>query len=360
MASYDETSTIVNTANYTFANSQNLNGVVFQVVSTGASTKTFDFSIDGITFFEIPILNLDTSALESSTILDEGRWGLNMTALLYLRITQTGGPAVTTDITLRAVQTDGDPFGEGGGGGGTVIGTGTDEHIVIWDGTGVPLIKDSGPIISGGGNVISDVDSVTLRLDSENNTWWGYLATPTTSTGTDNAAFGANAGSSLSLADSNNISIMNVAFAGSNNRTFIGTRGTHDVADFPAYRARPTPSVDNLNQDLILTIAQIRTGILAVTPTAPRTWTLPTASSVIVSLTGAQVNDTFDFYIINEDEGGANDITLADSVSDNPVTGNREVCSAAVTSHSEISSGHFRIRITQLSGPPECITYRLA
>ncbi len=44
--------------------------------------------------------------------------------------------------------------GGGGGGGGTVTGTGTDNHITRWDGTGVPVIQDSGVIITDAGNLI--------------------------------------------------------------------------------------------------------------------------------------------------------------------------------------------------------------
>lgn len=41
-----------------------------------------------------------------------------------------------------------------GGGGGSVNGTGTDNHLVRWDGTGVPLIQDSGWVLDDLGNMV--------------------------------------------------------------------------------------------------------------------------------------------------------------------------------------------------------------
>lgn len=59
----------------------------------------------------------------------------------------------------------------GGGGGGTVTGSGTDKHIVRWDGTGVPIIQDSDPIIEDDGQLqLVDGSDVSPALSFINET----------------------------------------------------------------------------------------------------------------------------------------------------------------------------------------------
>lgn len=53
-------------------------------------------------------------------------------------------------------------FGGGGsgGGGGTVTGTGTDNHVVLWDGTGVPAIKDSDFIRTASEHLVPETTAI--------------------------------------------------------------------------------------------------------------------------------------------------------------------------------------------------------
>lgn len=98
--------------------------------------------------------------------------------------------------------------------------------------------------------------------------------------------------------------------------------------------------------DALLTIGQLFTQILTIPPTAARTLTLPTAASIIAGVSIFQVNDSFDFHIINT---GSDTATLAAN------TGNTIVGSAVVGAG---SSAHFRVRITNLAS--SCTIYRLA
>lgn len=115
--------------------------------------------------------------------------------------------------------------------------------------------------------------------------------------------------------------------------------------------------------DVILTIANLLSGVLTRDMSGDQTWTMPTAAAVIAGLNApVAVGACLHFYIINENGGGANDITLtATGGGLSPIVGNVEIVSAAVSSHTELSSGHFMLRVTNITNPNEAYTtYRLA
>ena len=122
--------------------------------------------------------------------------------------------------------------------------------------------------------------------------------------------------------------------------------------------AHSAPTAVSANT-VTLTIAELLTGLLTRTMSAIGTWTLPTATLVVAGLSaGAADNISFDFYIINTDTGGANDITVA-AGTDGTMVGNVDVPSAATSSHTELSSAHFRLRVDSVAAPTY-ICYRIA
>jgi len=361
-----------------------------QITPAGSSTFTFALSMDKVTYFDVDVMNLQSipTVYENGvTIAATSHYAISLAGIVALRITKSVG---IFGWSVRGVSAGDSLLGFNTLIGG-ISGTGTDDHIVTWDGTGVAALKSAGPIIIT--NVISDVSSITLTQDTDNNTWYGYLAghvsgaTGNTAigenaiaavssgglnntavgfnaltaitTGDSNISIGHNAGSNLTVGDSNNIMMGNAAVASDNNRTKIGTRATHDVIDLPPFRARPAPTIDTDLADgtrTLLTMADLRSEIIHVNPDAARNWTLPNATAVVAGLVGQQDNDCIDFYIINADTGGTNDIRLVSNTG-HTIVGNTDIPSASTTAHTEASSAHFRLRI--LPGPA-CITYRLA
>jgi len=161
-------------------------GTVGQVVTTdGAGNLTFaDVTLSGSagitgTGTDNRLVRWDgTSAVQDSaaTLTDAGALsgltGLSSTGTIALTgtVQLNGLTYPSSDGTLNQVLTT-DGAGNlyfstvtasgGGGGGGGVSGTGTDNHIVRWNGTGTSSIQDSGPIISDT-NDITGVNSLVV------------------------------------------------------------------------------------------------------------------------------------------------------------------------------------------------------
>ena len=77
------------------------------------------------------------------------------------------------------------------------------------------------------------------------------------------------------------------------------------------------------------------------------TWTLPTAALSVAGISGVSINDAIDFYIINENTSGINDITLTIGVGGTMI-GNVIVPSASTIGSIELSSGYFRMQFTDV------------
>ena len=282
--------------------------------------------------------------------------------------------------------------------------------------------------------IIDSLQSIQLLEDGDDNTWYGFgalntaIGTPggSSATGTQNTAFGHQAGLNVSIGTNNtvvgsgalsavttgdsnialgstagnalttgddNICIGNVGVAGESDTTRIGTFATQNTA-FMAGVANQTPAGVSGNviidlatgelgtnaggagapivcssaptvigsDSLTLTIANLLTSVLRRNMAGTGTWTLPDADDAVAGLpvTATAVNTCFDFHIINEDTGGAADITLAAGTG-GTVVGNTRIPSASVTSHVELSSAHYRMHFTNVTNPNEAYDcYRLA
>ena len=104
-----------------------------------------------------------------------------------------------------------------------------------------------------------------------------------------------------------------------------------------------------------LTVDQLKTGMITMTPTAARTLTLPTATLMSGFLTS--IGDCMDFSVINL---GADTyhITIAAGTNGSTV-GYMVVRDSDATAASDTGSARFRIRQTAVSGTPTYVVYRL-
>lgn len=107
----------------------------------------------------------------------------------------------------------------------------------------------------------------------------------------------------------------------------------------------------------------VRSQILTVPPTADRTMTLPDASTVVGDWSGTQVNDCFDFSIINNStDANAANVTVVMG-SGGTAVGDMVVRSRSNTANDFYTSGSglFRLRVTNITASSEAYTvYRLA
>jgi hypothetical protein len=124
------------------------------------------------------------------------------------------------------------------------------------------------------------------------------------------------------------------------------------------------PTITNLSDaNGSVSVAALLTGILDCTPTADRTFTLPTAATVVSTISGILVNDCFEFVFINKSStaNDANiDIALGTGGSSNgsitihPVTNN-------AGSYFTSGSGLFRLVMDNVTASSEAYTvYRLS
>lgn len=141
------------------------------------------------------------------------------------------------------------------------------------------------------------------------------------------------------------------------NRVQIGTRGTEDCIALPQVVARETPTTVDYDDrkvgdgnDGALTIAELLTGILRRDMQGTGEWELPSATTATAGVNGVQDNDGLDFFILNENTGGLNDLTISAGIGGTFV-GNTIVPSASVTSSSEMQCGHFRLIFNDVSAP---------
>ena len=112
-----------------------------------------------------------------------------------------------------------------------------------------------------------------------------------------------------------------------------------------AYQAHAEPTSGNQT----LTIAQLKTGIVADDPEGNANWTLPTATLLLAGLPGYAVGDCLDFWVINEATSTADEkITIVMGTGGTAV-GLMVVDSQLVSGIRGTGSAHFRIRITSSS-----------
>jgi len=122
-----------------------------------------------------------------------------------------------------------------------------------------------------------------------------------------------------------------------------------------AVTPKATPAPTSLADAAVtLTVAQLQTGILTMTPTAGRNVTLPTAANMAAVLT--TVGDTLDFNVINADT-----VHLTVVSPSTAIIGAAVVRDADPTADAASGSAVFRVRMTNVgSGTEAYSTYRLA
>lgn len=110
-----------------------------------------------------------------------------------------------------------------------------------------------------------------------------------------------------------------------------------------------------------ITINMLLSQVLEEDPAGAATWTLSTAALAVAGISGVEVGDSFDFWVINTDATADIAITVAMGTGGTAV-GNMEVESADTTADAISSgSGMFRFRFTNVTSGSEAYTvYRLA
>lgn len=106
-----------------------------------------------------------------------------------------------------------------------------------------------------------------------------------------------------------------------------------------------------------LTVAQLKTGLFSITPTATRILTLPTAALMVDFL--STVGDSIEFTVINL---GADTFhaTIAAGTGGS-VVGFADVRDSSATTAADTGSGTFRVRQTNVgSGTEAYVVYRLS
>ena len=110
-----------------------------------------------------------------------------------------------------------------------------------------------------------------------------------------------------------------------------------------------------------ITIDMIRTQVLEEDPEGAATWTLTTAALAVAGISGVEVGDCLDFYVVNTDATNDIAITIAAGTG-GTLVGNMEVESPEQTAEKISSgSGMFRFRFTNVTSGSEAYSvYRLA
>lgn len=124
-----------------------------------------------------------------------------------------------------------------------------------------------------------------------------------------------------------------------------------------ALSATVTPPVAVVaDADATITLDELRSGVMSITPTTTRTLTLPAAADLADVF--SSVGDTFDFYIVNL---GADTAHISVATPSTALIGDSTVRDALTTSDSDSGSAKFRIRMSNVSSGTEAYdTVRLA
>ena len=110
-----------------------------------------------------------------------------------------------------------------------------------------------------------------------------------------------------------------------------------------------------------ITIDMLRTQVLEEDPAGAATWTLTTAALAVAGISGVEVGDCLDFYVVNTDATNDVAITIAAGTG-GTLVGNMEVESPEQTAEKISSgSGMFRFRFTNVTSGSEAYSvYRLS
>lgn len=266
-------------------------GGAISLDSTGASSN---FSLQSTGNNQDLTLAL-TGANDSSIILDSAGTGSDA-----IRLASTGGIVANTDGAINLISNK--------------VGGGT-----------ITLDTSVGATIAGG---------ITLNCGSSGilmTVIFGGLINIGTDTGTGNISIGTGARErtvTLGSVTSNSRTVFRKGDGG-----FIKTQ---------------TSPISLSDSNHTLTLSELFTEILRMTPSTSRTLTLPTAADIVSGISGAQVSDSFDFSIINESSTSS---IILSSGTGGSIVGNDTVVNSA--------SGRYRLRITNVtSGSEAYVVYR--
>lgn len=155
-----------------------------------------------------------------------------------------------------------------------------------------------------------------------------------------------------------NTAVAKSMFIGNNT---AGSRVFYRHGSGGLYQNQPAPTAlaDSNNA---ISVGALITGILVGTPTADRTQTLPDADTIVSTISGIQVDDSFDFHLINnsvtDDAEWVVTAGTGGSIEGNPNVSPRE---NVINSYKNSGSSWFRLRMTNVTASSEAYTvYRLS
>lgn len=262
-----------------------------------------------------------------------GNWDMDITGTINLATGSNAGGAITLDAA----------FNNGG--------------IVLSSGTQGIAINSNGGLIGighwSGGDIQIGTAAVARSLTIGN-------ITSTTSVAINSGTGGISIGGNSSTGE---IHIGNTAIA----KTLIIGNNTGGSRIFNRWGSggninHQSAHTALANSGATLTVANLITQILTMTPTTDRTLTLPDAADIVSGISGIAVDDCIDFYVINSGSG------LGDpSVIISAGTGGTEVGYMTVDPRvgnlvlfRNSGTGHFRLRMTNVTASSEAYTiYRI-
>lgn len=171
----------------------------------------------------------------------------------------------------------------------------------------------------------------------------------------------------LALACNANAGPINIGnAAGSKNIVVGNTNGTTKLAGRFGTGghtlSQPAP-VAYSDADHTVTIAELITQIIYITPTVNRTCTLPTAALAVAGISGVAVNDSIDFSIINLASGSGDPAVVVAMGTSGTSVGRMNVDPYVNFGATYLSSGSglFRLRFTNVTASSEAyVVYRIA
>jgi hypothetical protein len=120
-------------------------------------------------------------------------------------------------------------------------------------------------------------------------------------------------------------------------------------------------ALGTLGDNVVLTIAQLLTGVISADPAAARTFTMPTAALAVAGVAGVKEGDCIDFSIINIGGAGVDETISVVAGANSTAVGFLDI-ENHVTTHDDFSVGSsmWRIRFTAVTGTETYHLYRLA
>jgi len=110
-----------------------------------------------------------------------------------------------------------------------------------------------------------------------------------------------------------------------------------------------------------LTIRELLSQVIEEDPEGAAAWTLPTPALAVAGISGIQVGDCIDFFIVNNATSTADEPITITMPSGGTAVGNMIVEAAKVSGEETSGSGHFRLRFTNVTSSSETYSvYRLA